>query len=188
MIHFKYGNLDSSSFTLGVQILIFASDSVYILHFLHINRSDSWRRRKHTWRRSYTSRSTSYWSDVHLANTLSHTSTDQTAGGREGTFASDGRTSSAEDHGVGGGESWSSPAGLFLLYLMFFEVSLSKPHIDHDNGAHVGKICLCVCVFVNVIPHICRTFVRGSLLHVLTCTLDPCYMYLHVHLIHAICT
>ena len=61
-----------------------------------------YKKRKHTWRKSCTSRSAPYLSDIHLANTLSHTSTGQTAGGGEGTLTADGRT---EDQGVGGGES-----------------------------------------------------------------------------------
>ena len=77
---------------------------------MYKKRKHSWRRRKHTWRKSYTSRSAPYWSDIHLANTLSHTSTGQTAGGGEGTLTAEGRT---KDQGVGGGDSWSpqtSPA------------------------------------------------------------------------------
>ena len=63
MIHFKCVNFDSSSFTLGVQILIFASNSVYNLHFLHINRSDSCRKRRHThiWWQNKLSRGPQSW-------------------------------------------------------------------------------------------------------------------------------
>ena len=75
----------------------------------YINRSDmykkrkhSWRRRKHTWRKSCTSRSAPNLSDLFIANTLSHTSIGQTAGGGEGTLTADSRT---EDQGVGRGES-----------------------------------------------------------------------------------
>ena len=68
----------------------------------YINRSDMYKKRKHTWRRSYTSRSAPYLSDLCLANTVSHTSTGQTAGGGEGTLTADGRTA---DQGVGRGES-----------------------------------------------------------------------------------
>ena len=43
-----------------------------------------------------------YLSDLYLANTLSHTSTGQTAGGGEGTLTADGRTA---DQRVRGGSS-----------------------------------------------------------------------------------
>ena len=93
----------------------------------YINRSDMYKKGKHTWRKSYTSRSAPYWSDLYLANTLSHTSTGQTAGGGEGTLTADGRTRAPEDHRVGGGESPSSPAGLFfyIIYLTFIVTKLS---------------------------------------------------------------
>ena len=31
--------------------------------------------------------------------------------------------------------------------------SLSEPHIDHDNGPHMGEVCVCVCVCACV--HAC---------------------------------
>ena len=43
-----------------------------------------------------------YLSDLYLSNTLSHTSTGQTAGGGEGTLTADGRTA---DQRVRGGSS-----------------------------------------------------------------------------------
>ena len=64
--------------------------------------------------------------------------------------------------------------GWFIYYLI--GVSLSEPHIDHDNSPHTrsGYVCMYVCMYVSL-TSICRTLVleirvHPEMLHVLTCS------------------
>ena len=71
-----------------------------------------------------------------------------------------------------------------LLYqLLFIGVSLSKPHIDHDNGPRVWNNGMYLSMYH--LPRVCRTLVpeihvRPEMLHVfryigvLTCVICNC--------------